>query len=112
VATSTRQPVKPPVIQGDYVSLEKYIESRLDALSKGIDAAAIVSSILRDQAAKCPTRDEMKAELRVLNEQVHLLEISKAQLDSKASTTQTNVYMVIALLGLIISIVSLVRSLY
>ena len=110
----------PPPSHGDFVSLREFLECRIIAIEKGIEVAnnsmqARLSGMnefreaLRDQAARHVTRDELDIKLENLAEQLRALQVFRAVLEGKASQTQANIILVIAIIGLIISIVSLVK---
>jgi len=109
----TRRPTN-----GDFVTLKEYIESRISAIEKAIQIANEGMQVrlagmnefrdtLKDQASRFITRDEVDIKLDVIKQQIRLLEISKATLEGKASQSEVNSLKLIAIIGIIISIISL-----
>jgi hypothetical protein len=105
----------------EFVSLREYLESRIAAVEKSIEVANSVMQArlatmnefrdtLKDQAGRFVTRDEMDIKLNNLNEQLKTLQYFKASLEGKASQTQANIILFISILGLALSVASLLSS--
>lgn len=105
----------------EFVSLREYLESRIAAVEKAIEVAnqAMQKRLegmnefrdtLRDQAGRFVTRDEMYIKLDVINEQLKILQYFKASLEGKASQTQANIILFISILGLALSVASLLSK--
>jgi len=123
----------------DAVSLKEYFESRLNGVEKAIELAndSLCKRLegmnefreaLKDQTGKMATREEIKHQIAVadnridsirrelvdkaknLEDKVDSLSYFKASLEGKASQTQANVVMFLSIVGLIISIISLVSK--
>lgn len=78
--------------RGDWVTLEKHLESRL-------------SSIEETMRVAYPDRKELLALLDDIKDRITCLEISKAQLEGKADRTTVLIYGAIAIIALVVSIV-------
>jgi hypothetical protein len=107
-----------PPSHGEFVTLKEYVESRIEAVEKGIEVANAVMQdrlagmnefrdTLKDQASRFITREEVDIKLKSIEDRVQELQLSKAAMDGKASQTHANIIMVIAIIGLVISFISL-----
>ena len=79
------------------------MQKRLDGMNEFRDT-------LKDQASRFVTRDEMAIKLDLINEQLKVLQYYKAQLEGKASQTQANIILLISILGLALSVASLLSK--
>jgi len=102
------------------VTLEKHFESRIEALEKATGVAAVAMErrldgmnefrdTLRDQAARFATRDEVNLRINTLNDEVETLKIFRAVIDAKANINAVYVSYVLALVGIVLSILSLLK---
>ena len=89
--------VSNPTTKGDFVTLEKHIESRIAAVQDTIKAAY-------------PDRTELLGLLEKINSRITCLEISKATLEGKASQRDVFKAEVMGGIGLVIAVVSLILS--
>ena len=104
--------------RGEFVTLREYLESRIQAVEKGIEVANRsmqerlsgmneFRETLKDQASRFVTRNELDTKLDDVNKQLKDLQLSKAELSGKASQTQANIILVLSILGLVMSAISL-----
>jgi hypothetical protein len=113
------------------ISLKEYFETRLRDLEKATTivasnlekSTAIAASAmerrlegmnefrnqLKDQTSTFVVRSEYNSTLSRLNEDIRVLRESKATMDGKASQMSTNISTIIAIIGLIISLVGFFR---
>ncbi len=98
-----------------------YFESRLSGVDKAISVAAAgmekrlegmneFRNQLKDQTGTFITRAEHDAILNRMNEDIRMLRESRAELAGKASQMSVNIALVIAIIGIVISSVSVFRG--
>lgn len=113
-----KMPTPPRPTRGEIVTLREYLESRISAVEKSIDVAnqAMQKRLegmnefrdtLKDQASRFVTRDELDTKMNGLNAKLEDLKYFKASLEGKASQMQANIILLISIIGLAVSIVSL-----
>ena len=106
----------------DGVSLREYFDTRLDAVERATDLAAHTlekrlegmnefRSTLKDQAAKFVTRDELCIQLRPIIDELRELKSYKDAAVGKASQQSVTTAQFMAVLGLVISLISLLSRL-
>ena len=101
------------------VSLKEYTEARLRAVEKATDLAANTlekrlegmnefRQALKSQSSTFVTRTEVDVQIAKIHDDIRTLRESKARLEGKASQLYVTVTLVIAILGLMASIISIV----
>ena len=80
------------------------------ALEKRLDGMNEIRETMRDQASKFPTRDELVSSLRVIEADLRVLRDFKSTLEGKASQSAVNMSLIIAGIGILFSIVSLIKD--
>ena len=104
----------------NYITLKEYIDTRLAAIDKATDLAYKAMNerlmgmnefrdALKDQSAKFVTSEELDAKIAVLCANIKSLELSRANLEGRASQTSVYIAYGISILGIIIGIISLLR---
>lgn len=105
----------------DSVSLKEYLESRINGVEKATTVAAAsmekrlesmneFRSQLKDQTATFLTKEYYEMNHKVVQDQVDVLRLSKAELAGKASQSSVTVAFIISAIGIIFSIISLVKD--
>src|SRR3990167_6884014 len=100
------------------ISLKEYFEAKLDNIEKSTslarqsmdDRLARMNEFrdtLKDQASRFVTRDETYALLSKIDAKIDALELSKAMLEGKASQNSVNTALMFSVIGVIVSIVSI-----
>src|SRR3989304_5414015 len=96
--------------RGEFVTLREYLESRIQAVERGIEVANRsmqerlsgmneFRDTLKDQAARFVTRDELETKLSTIDRQLKELQLDKAKLDGKASQSQAMITLIFAIIG-------------
>ena len=102
------------------VSLKEHFEARIAALEKATEVASGAMDrrldgmnefrdTLRDQASRFVTREEMEVKLGVLMDAISELKDYKAHMEGRASMSSVYVSYAIALLGIVLSVISLLK---
>ena len=116
------------------VSLKEYVEKLVEASEKKADIriAAMEKATtvayanmegrltgmnefrqtLSDQAGKFPTREELNAYLKSINDDLRMLRESKAQMDGKASQNSVMISLILGVMGLSIGVIGLVSRFF
>jgi len=103
------------ISQEEYLTYKQYVEARLKAIEDATDVRASnlesrLQSVnefrgqLTDQAATLITRTEVESEVESIKERITKLELSKAELEGKASQAQLYVAWAIGLAGLMVAL--------
>ena len=102
------------------VSLKEHFEARIAALEKATEVASGAMDrrldgmnefrdTLRDQASRFVTREELDIKIGVVVEAISELKMYKAQMEGRASVSSVYVSYAIALLGIVLSVISLLK---
>jgi hypothetical protein len=103
------------------VSLKEYVDARLtdverarvaahDAMEKRLDAMNELRDAMKDQGTKFFTRDEHATFAKGIDSDIRTLRDFKATLEGKANQSTVNVSLVIAGIGILLSIISLMKE--
>ena len=103
----------------DSVTLKEYFECRLEdmekarisayqSMEKRLEGMNEFRDALRDQASRFVTRDEMTTNTITLRSDVKTLEISKANLEGKASMSSVYASYALATISIIISLIAII----
>jgi len=92
------------------VSLREYIDLRLSSLDKRLEEIACILSALKDQSTRFISRPEYDIKHEALDNKIHLLELNKATLEGKASQGSLIFTAIIAIGGILLSIIALFKE--
>lgn len=102
----------------DRVPLREYVEALINAIvvardtayesmNQRLDGMNEFRDALRDQAGRFVTRDEVRSLIDGLTKDIKSLELSRAELQGKASQTSVNVGYVFTAIAVLISVIGL-----
>ena len=92
------------------VTLRDYIDIRLSSIEISLKEISITLNSLRDQSTRFLTRPEYEAKHEALDSKIHLLELNKATLEGKANQGSVIFTAIIAVGGIVLSIIALFKE--